>query len=562
MKSPSYKFSSGLLVTVLILVSWGVSMCSLPSTWVVLWPACVALGTILFTRQAVLGLFAGSLSGCLLIDHGNIGAAITSLTEDHFFASMQGPWRVGAILFTLILGAFTVVIEKGGGFEVLARKLLGSENGNRQRRLEASTGVLGILCFFDGLANSLLLGRITQPLADRVGVARAKMAYIVDSTSSSIACIAFISTWIATQLSLIQQATEGYGITASAYSLFFASISQNFYCLFTLILMVIVIWRRWDIGPMKHAKACKPAASERQLPSDQPPASIWIALAPILILAISILCLFYLWDTHPLLPITGEKLSAAFSGKAGPYALTIGSMIGLLAACLLFPASSKSKLSSAVTQGAASMLSPLFILIMAWTFGSVLSELHTAQWLADQIGSSFSLAYFPAGAFRGRLATEAREVRDAAVEKLRDKYEAKIKTKEGQVDRAENSLAKEEAEASSASWDIGAKVLGGLLGKLLGGRRSSSSSTVSSARRAYKQRLDVKIAEKKIGQLEEAIAELEAELAEEIKELELEFDPTTVKLEKKSIKPYKKDIDVRTIALAWLPYDRDGEKAW
>ena len=399
MKSPSYKFSSGLLVTVLILVSWGVSMCSLPSTWVVLWPACVALGTILFTRQAVLGLFAGSLSGCLLIDHGNIGAAITSLTEDHFFASMQGPWRVGAILFTLILGAFTVVIEKGGGFEVLARKLLGSENENPQRRLEASTGVLGILCFFDGLANSLLLGRITQPLADRVGVARAKMAYIVDSTSSSIACIAFISTWIATQLSLIQQATEGYGITASAYSLFFASISQNFYCLFTLILMVIVIWRRWDIGPMKHAKACKPAASERQLPSDQPPASIWIALAPILILAISILCLFYLWDTHPLLPITGEKLSAAFSGKAGPYALTIGSMIGLLAACLLFPASSKSKLSSAVTQGAASMLSPLFILIMAWTFGSVLSELHTAQWLADQIGSSFSLAYFPAAIF-------------------------------------------------------------------------------------------------------------------------------------------------------------------
>jgi hypothetical protein len=166
------------------------------------------------------------------------------------------------------------------------------------------------------------------------------------------------------------------------------------------------------------------------------------------------------------------------------------------------------------------------------------------------------------GAFRGRLATQAREVRDAAVEKLRDKYEAKIKTKEGQVDRAENSLAKEEAEASSASWDIGAKVLGGLLGKLLGGRRSSSSSTVSSARRAYKQRLDVKIAEKKIGQLEEAIAELEAELAEEIKELELEFDPTTVKLKNKSIKPYKKDIDVRTVALAWLPYDRDGEKAW
>ena len=167
------------------------------------------------------------------------------------------------------------------------------------------------------------------------------------------------------------------------------------------------------------------------------------------------------------------------------------------------------------------------------------------------------------GTFRGRLATQAREVRDEAVEKLRDKYEAKIKTKEGQVDRAENTLAKEEAEASSATWAIGAKVLGGLLGGLLGSRRrSSSSSTVSSAGRAYKQRRDVKIAEQKIENLEEDIAELEAELSEEISELDTKFDPTTVELKKETIKPYKKDIDVQTVALVWLPYDSDDNKAW
>ena len=167
------------------------------------------------------------------------------------------------------------------------------------------------------------------------------------------------------------------------------------------------------------------------------------------------------------------------------------------------------------------------------------------------------------GTFRGRLATQAREVRDEAVEKLRDKYESKIRTKEGQLDRAENTLAKEEAESSSANWQVGAKVLGGLLGGLLGGRRrSSSASTVTSASRAYKQRRDVKIARKKIENLEEDIDELEAELAEEIKELEAEFDPTTVKLETVTIKPYKKDIDVTTVALVWLPYDRDDQKAW
>jgi len=166
------------------------------------------------------------------------------------------------------------------------------------------------------------------------------------------------------------------------------------------------------------------------------------------------------------------------------------------------------------------------------------------------------------GTFRGRLAQQAREVRDAAVEKLRDKYEGKIKTKVGQRERAEHTLAREEAESSSAAWQTGAKILGGLLGGLFGGRRSSASTTINSATRAYKQRSDVKIAERKIASIQEDISELETELAEEIQQLDTQFNPTTVKLENVSIKPYKKDIDITTTALLWLPYDRDGEKAW
>lgn len=387
---------SAVITTVLLLTTWLLASFSAPVALKVLWPAAVALTTILCFRQAVLGLVAGSIAGCLLLLDGHVGMAVISLVEHHFFKSMQGPWRIGAILFTLILGSFTVVIEKGGGFEAVARRLIGKNAANPARRLETATGLLGVLCFFDGLANSLLLGKITRPLADRVGVARAKMAYLVDSTSSSIACIAFISTWIATQLSLIQQSIDGRGIPDSAYALFFKSIPQNFYCLFTLILAALVVWRRWDFGPMKNAKATHLSETAGKAPSNAP-ASAWIALAPILILSVSIVSLFYLWDTRPVFPITGDKLSAAFSGKAGPYALTLGSVIGLLAACFFFP--DKRKVSEAVGAGAASMLSPLLILIMAWTFGSVLSELGTAKWLADAMSGAFPVAYFPAAVF-------------------------------------------------------------------------------------------------------------------------------------------------------------------
>ena len=89
------------------------------------------------------------------------------------------------------------------------RLMRGSRDAGR--RVLGGTYVVGLLCFFDGLASSLLAGRIARPLADQAGVSRERLAWVVDSTASPVACVAFISTWIATQLSLIDQASKARG---------------------------------------------------------------------------------------------------------------------------------------------------------------------------------------------------------------------------------------------------------------------------------------------------------------------------------------------------------------
>lgn len=383
-----------LFIIGLIASLWSIVLIDTPHYLKVLWPACMALLTILVFKQAAVGLAVGALSGCIFLADGDLFGAIKDLTTEHFFQSIQGPWSIGAILFTLVMGAFAMVIEKGGGFTALAQRFLVHDEKNA-RRVESATGLMGFMCFFDGLANSLLLGKIMRPLADRAGVTRAKLAYLVDSTSSSIACMAFISTWIATQLSLIQQSISERGIEDSAYSLFLQSIPQNYYCIFTLILVLLVIWRRWNIGPMRSAKV----HVEEEDRVEESKVSMWVALTPIILLAFAIVSLFYLWETSPIFPITTDKLTEAFSGSAGPYALTLGSIGGLAVACFLFPKSRKTRVTTAVHSGASSMLGPLLILVMAWTFGSVMKELGTAKWLAEAIGSKFSPNYFPAAIF-------------------------------------------------------------------------------------------------------------------------------------------------------------------
>ena len=52
--------------------------------------------------------------------------------------------------------------------------------------------------------------------------------------------------------------------------------------------------------------------------------------------------------------------------------------------------------------------------------------------------------------------------------------------------------------------------------------------------------------------------ELEAELAEEVGELEV----NSTRLKTEGVKPYKKDIDVKSVSLVWLLYDRNNKPVW
>jgi len=164
--------------------------------------------------------------------------------------------------------------------------------------------------------------------------------------------------------------------------------------------------------------------------------------------------------------------------------------------------------------------------------------------------------------FRVRLAQAAREARDAAVEKLRDKVEAKVKTVEKRLRTAEGTLAREKAQADAAKVDAGMSVLGSLLGGLFGGRRSSASTAVKRSSRAYQQHRDVSAAEDKVEAVQEDILQLEEDLKADIAELRESFDPSALELETEVLKPTRANVDVEEVALLWLPYDADGRPAW
>jgi hypothetical protein len=196
-----------------------------------------------------------------------------------------------------------------------------------------------------------------------------------------------------------------------------------------------------------------------------------------------------------------------------------------------------------------------------WLYRNERAEVFTCAALKaeSQVGES-------EGEFRARLAHEARETRDAAIETIRAATARKVATIEGRLHTAEGQLARQKAESTAANMQAGVSVLGGLLSGLFGrkvgvGTLSRGSSAISKAASAYKQHQDVSIADAKIAGIAGEIAAIQADLESEVAKISESYEPSALTLNTQSIKPAKADVKVERVALLWLPRDGHGEPA-
>ena len=427
------------LILVVCLLVFGVSgwLQSSDSMWLSLWPSVAALAIVLITRSALVGLLAGAACGAILLSGGSLWGAVEQLVLGQFWPIFGSSWKLSAMLFTLILGGFVSLVEAGGGLQGLVHRLLGKGRAPH-KRMQTTVFGFGLLVFFDGLANTMLLGRLLRSAADRCGVSREKLAYLADTTGSAVACLAFISTWIAFQLSMIR---EGFALAGqaevSAYGYFFRSLPTNYYCWFALALALVCVWREFNPGSMGVAER---AAREKQAPTTEEivHASHWgLAIIPIAVLTLSIPVLTYVIGSQALLPFSLSKFAQAYGAAEGyvPQILVASSILASLVAALAYsvarrgsddcvsrrslfaksdPQSPSNRANRdefregtrAATSAARTFLSgvreiavPVLILIAAWMLGAAISQLGTAAWLSESLQGRLPVALLPAGIF-------------------------------------------------------------------------------------------------------------------------------------------------------------------
>jgi hypothetical protein len=168
------------------------------------------------------------------------------------------------------------------------------------------------------------------------------------------------------------------------------------------------------------------------------------------------------------------------------------------------------------------------------------------------------------GDFRARIQHAAREGRDAAVERLRQKYAPKVAALQEKIRRAQQAVDRERGQATQQGLQVAISMGATLLGAFLG-RKAVSATTLGRATtaargagRTMKEAQDVSRAKDTVGGLQQQLADLEADFTRESEALATRTDSSHEALETVSVKPTKANVAVKLVALAWAPYRRDA----
>ena len=365
-------------------------------------PPIVAIVLALISKEVYSSLFLGCLVGALLYTQfAPWDTIVTLVGADYGIISvLADSGNMGIIVFLVTLGIMVDLMNKGGGSEAFGR--WAKKTVHTRCGAQLLTMLLGVLIFVDDYFNCLTVGAVMRPVTESHKISRAKLAYVIDSTAAPVCMIAPVSSWAA--------AVSGYVQSPSinGIELFLKQIPWNYYCLLTLLMIVVISVLNIDYGSMltheynaqvKDDLFTTPerpfaGADDYEAPSKGKSSVLDLLVPVIVLIAVCIISLVYSGGYFD----GGMTFMAAFSAaEAGP-ALAIGGLIGCVFTFLYFwlrGAIGFEKSFESVPQGFIQMIAPILILTFAWTLCSFTrNAMYSADFVSNAMANVGDLRMF------------------------------------------------------------------------------------------------------------------------------------------------------------------------
>ncbi len=193
-------------------------------------PALTAISLAFLTRQVLLALFLGVVSGGLVLwfQTGDIQQA--NFVSNFFLPALgQKSYATILLIYLWCLGGLMGLWEKTGGALHFA-EVIGGKIAKGPRSSLFLGWLLGCVFHQGGTVSTVLAGTAVKPVSDKHRVSHEELSYIVDSTASPVATILPFNAWPGFIAALVAGTVPAVlPDETAAMTFFFSSIRYNFY---------------------------------------------------------------------------------------------------------------------------------------------------------------------------------------------------------------------------------------------------------------------------------------------------------------------------------------------
>lgn len=376
----------------------------------------LAIALSFITKQVILSLAIAVLAGSTILSDGNVLMGFLKSCDTYIMGTVTDSWNAALLVFILGVGGFVAVMAKLGGTQAIANVL--SKKSKNSKNTLLITWFLGLVIFFEDMANSLIVGPTMRPVTDKHLVSREKLSYIIDSTAAPVTDMSIISSWIAYEISMISIAFATVGIeNVNVYGVFLKTIPYRFYNIFAIAMVLIIILLEKDYGPMYDAEKRSKLTGKLYADNSKPmmskeleymsvaegvPLRMRNAIVPICcFIATSLLAIWYTGGGLSE-PLNFQGLQNAFGNADAAisilYSVIFSSVVAIVMGIIQKVFTLREGIDIWVS-GCKELLLTDIILVLAWSSGGVMRDLGTGAFIAGAIGDSVPSVILPAALF-------------------------------------------------------------------------------------------------------------------------------------------------------------------
>ncbi|RDY29671.1 Na+/H+ antiporter NhaC family protein [Romboutsia weinsteinii] len=363
-------------------------------------PPLVAIIMAVFTKNVIISLFTGTLVGVTILSGYNPIVSVKSLIGDYFFEQLTDGYNAGVLVLLVFIGGFIALMETSGGAHAFAQKVTKFINTKTKAQISAWFG--GIIIFFSDLGTPLIIGPIFEPIFDKLKISREKLAWIIDSTASPVAVLVPFIGWGVYVMGLIQKEFEALSITQSDFTAFIKAIPFQIYPILALVMIPLIAFTKLDFAAMLRAERRVETTGKLHWDTSNPQrkseklsdievknAKASLVIVPLIVLFVTLFGMLIPLG-FPFKKIDGSEFRIA---------LTTGYLfaaIVLMVLMVYYKTKKFSEIFSIYISGMQKMMYVSITLILAWSLGSVIKNLGTANYIIQVLQGNIPGFLIPA----------------------------------------------------------------------------------------------------------------------------------------------------------------------